>query len=152
MKKNVLSRLTGYGGLTASVAHCPDCGAPLLTAYAESHTHGLQLVVSCAADCGYSRQLATSRPRISGYWRRDAKREGARAAGVVPLTVALGATEPLHADAGSPVTAASRPLGTGRTSSVDRRSSPVDEVRGDDPELASYLRIEERELETGGRN
>jgi hypothetical protein len=26
------------------------------------------------------------------------------------------------------------------------------EVRGDDPELASYLRIEERELEAGGRN
>jgi hypothetical protein len=28
----------------------------------------------------------------------------------------------------------------------------VDEVRGDDLELASYLRIEERELETGGPN
>jgi hypothetical protein len=25
-------------------------------------------------------------------------------------------------------------------------------VRGDDPELASYLRIEERELEAGARN
>jgi hypothetical protein len=25
-------------------------------------------------------------------------------------------------------------------------------VRGDDPELASYLRIEERELEAGGLN
>jgi hypothetical protein len=28
----------------------------------------------------------------------------------------------------------------------------VEEVRGDDPELASYLRIEERELEAGGLN
>jgi hypothetical protein len=28
----------------------------------------------------------------------------------------------------------------------------LDEVRGDDPELASYLRIEERELEGGGLN
>ena len=28
----------------------------------------------------------------------------------------------------------------------------IEEVRGDDPELASYLRIEERELEAGGQN
>jgi hypothetical protein len=28
----------------------------------------------------------------------------------------------------------------------------VDEVRGDEPELASYLRIEELDLEAGGRN
>jgi hypothetical protein len=28
----------------------------------------------------------------------------------------------------------------------------IEEVRGDDPELARPLRIEERELETGGRN
>jgi hypothetical protein len=28
----------------------------------------------------------------------------------------------------------------------------IEEVRGDDPELASYLRIEERKVETGGRN
>jgi hypothetical protein len=28
----------------------------------------------------------------------------------------------------------------------------VEEVRGDEPELALYLRIEERELEAGGRN
>jgi hypothetical protein len=28
----------------------------------------------------------------------------------------------------------------------------VEEVRGDDPELASYLWIEERELEAGGRH
>jgi hypothetical protein len=26
----------------------------------------------------------------------------------------------------------------------------IEEVRGDDPDLASYLRIEERELEGGG--
>ena len=28
----------------------------------------------------------------------------------------------------------------------------VEQACGDDPELASYLRIEERELEAGGRN
>ena len=28
----------------------------------------------------------------------------------------------------------------------------IEKVRGDDPELASYLRIEEREVEAGGRN
>jgi hypothetical protein len=28
----------------------------------------------------------------------------------------------------------------------------VEEVRGDEPDLAESLRIEERELETGGRN
>jgi hypothetical protein len=28
----------------------------------------------------------------------------------------------------------------------------IEEVRGDDPELASHLRIEERELEAGGLN
>jgi hypothetical protein len=28
----------------------------------------------------------------------------------------------------------------------------IEEVRGDDPELASYLRIVERELEAGGLN
>jgi hypothetical protein len=28
----------------------------------------------------------------------------------------------------------------------------VEEVRSDDPELAGYLRIEERELEAGARN
>jgi hypothetical protein len=28
----------------------------------------------------------------------------------------------------------------------------VEEVRGDDPELASYLQIEERELESGSLN
>jgi hypothetical protein len=28
----------------------------------------------------------------------------------------------------------------------------IEEIRGDEPELAVFLRIEERELETGGRN
>jgi len=28
----------------------------------------------------------------------------------------------------------------------------IEDVRRDDPDLASYLRIEERELEAGGRN
>jgi hypothetical protein len=31
-------------------------------------------------------------------------------------------------------------------------ASVIAEVRGDDPELAGYLRIEERELEAGGLN
>jgi hypothetical protein len=36
-----------------------------------------------------------------------------------------------------------------------RREHPerlIEEVRGDEPELAEYLRIEERELEAGGVN
>jgi hypothetical protein len=36
-----------------------------------------------------------------------------------------------------------------------RREDPerlIEEVRGDEPELAEYLRIEERELEAGGVN
>jgi len=28
----------------------------------------------------------------------------------------------------------------------------IEEVRGDDPDLASYLRIEKRDLEAGGMN
>jgi hypothetical protein len=32
------------------------------------------------------------------------------------------------------------------------RSGFIEDVRGDDPELAEFLRIEERELEAGGRN
>jgi hypothetical protein len=67
MTTNVPTRIRGYGGLTVSPTHCPDC--------AESGEHGLQLV-SCAADCGYSRKLARlAGPRVSGYWRRDAERE-----------------------------------------------------------------------------
>jgi len=31
-------------------------------------------------------------------------------------------------------------------------TASVSQVRGDDPDLASYLRIEERELEAGERN
>lgn len=44
---------------------------------------------------------------------------------------------------------------TTRSVTPSRRSSAerfVEEVRGEDPELASYMRIEERELEAGGRN
>jgi hypothetical protein len=46
------------------------------------------------------------------------------------------------------------PLGDAVETFVRREDAErfVDEVRGDDPELASYLRIEERELETGGEN
>ena len=46
------------------------------------------------------------------------------------------------------------PLGDAVETFVRREEAErfVDEVRGDDPELASYLRIEERELEAGGLN
>ncbi len=35
-------------------------------------------------------------------------------------------------------------------SSTAKGRTFIEEVRGDDPELASYLRIDERELEAGG--
>lgn len=44
-----------------AAARCPDCGAPLMAAYTESHSHGLQMVRCCAADCGYSRKPVGSR-------------------------------------------------------------------------------------------
>jgi len=46
------------------------------------------------------------------------------------------------------------PLGDAVETFVRREDAErfIDEVRGDDPELASYLRIEERELDAGGRN
>lgn len=69
------TRIAAYDGGLPGPPTCPDCGAPLLTTRVESHTHALELVMSCAADCGYSRRLVRSGPRISGYWRRDAERE-----------------------------------------------------------------------------
>jgi hypothetical protein len=46
------------------------------------------------------------------------------------------------------------PLGDAVETFVRREDTErfIEEVRGDDPELASYLRIEERELEAGGLN
>ncbi len=46
------------------------------------------------------------------------------------------------------------PLGNSLAVFVRREEGErfVEEVRGDDPELASYLRIEERGLEAGGPN
>jgi hypothetical protein len=46
------------------------------------------------------------------------------------------------------------PLGDAVETFVRREDAErfIAEVRGDDPELASYLRIEERELDAGGRN
>ena len=46
------------------------------------------------------------------------------------------------------------PLGDAVEAFVRREDAArfVEEVRGDDPDLASYLRIEERGLEAGGRN
>jgi hypothetical protein len=46
------------------------------------------------------------------------------------------------------------PLGDAVETFIRREDAErfVEEVRGDDPELASYLRIEERELEAGGLN
>ncbi len=45
-----------------------------------------------------------------------------------------------------------RPLGDAVETFVRREDAErfIEEVRGDDPELASHLRIEERELEVGG--
>ncbi len=46
------------------------------------------------------------------------------------------------------------PLGEAVETFIRREDAErfIEEVRGDDPELASYLRIEERELEAGGLN
>ena len=46
------------------------------------------------------------------------------------------------------------PLGDAFETFVRREDAErfVEEVRGDDSELASHLRIEERELEAGGNN
>ena len=45
------------------------------------------------------------------------------------------------------------PLGDAVETFIQREDAErfIEKVRGDDPELASYLRIEERELEAGGR-
>ena len=44
------------------------------------------------------------------------------------------------------------PLGDAIETFIHREDAErfVEEIRGDDPELASYLRIEEREVEAGG--
>ena len=44
------------------------------------------------------------------------------------------------------------PLGDAIETFIHREEAErfVEEIRGDDPELASYLRIEEREVEAGG--
>jgi hypothetical protein len=46
------------------------------------------------------------------------------------------------------------PLGDAVDTFIRREDAErfIEEVRHDDPGLASYLRIEERELEAGGRN
>ena len=46
------------------------------------------------------------------------------------------------------------PLGDAVETFIRREDAErfIEDVRGDDPELASLLRIEERELEAGGRN
>lgn len=46
------------------------------------------------------------------------------------------------------------PLGDAVETLIRRQDAErfIEEVRGDDPELASQLRVEERELEVGGRN
>jgi hypothetical protein len=46
------------------------------------------------------------------------------------------------------------PLGDAVETFVCREDAErfIDEIRGDDPDLASYLRIEERELDAGGLN
>jgi hypothetical protein len=54
----------------------------------------------------------------------------------------------------TPRPSSDHPLGDAVATFVRREDAErsVEEVRGNDPELASYLRIEERELEAGGRN
>jgi hypothetical protein len=51
-------------------------------------------------------------------------------------------------------TSQSSPFGDAIDTFIRREDAErfIEAVRGDDPELASYLRIEERELETGGLN
>ena len=51
-------------------------------------------------------------------------------------------------------TSADHPLGEFVDVFIRREDAEcfIDEVRGDEPELAEQLRIEERELEEGGRN
>jgi hypothetical protein len=46
------------------------------------------------------------------------------------------------------------PLGDNIETFIRREEAErfIEEVRGDDPELANYLQIEERELEAGRRN
>ena len=48
----------------------------------------------------------------------------------------------------------SNPLGEAVDTFVRREDAErfIEDVRRDEPELAGYLRIEERELEAGGRN
>jgi hypothetical protein len=49
---------------------------------------------------------------------------------------------------------ADHPLGDAVETFIRREDAErlIEEVRGDDPELASYLRIEERELDAGSLN
>jgi hypothetical protein len=44
------------GAHSHGLPECPDCGAPLLSAYAESGTRGLTMTRTCSADCGFSRK------------------------------------------------------------------------------------------------
>jgi hypothetical protein len=56
----VVTRVVLYGVPTMRVT-CPDCGAPLVGSYADS-PRGLELVLKCAVDCGYSRRSSESIP------------------------------------------------------------------------------------------
>ena len=68
-----------------------------------------------------------------------------------PVIASACASTPVVDDALSP----DFPLGVeprGCSSIVEDAERFIDEVRGDDPELAATLRVEERELEAGGLN
>ncbi|HSD10979.1 MAG TPA: hypothetical protein VLF14_08340 [Candidatus Binatia bacterium] len=55
MQTKVVARVGRHGKPEAAL-RCPDCGAPLVGSYGESSLHELELVLSCSADCGYSRK------------------------------------------------------------------------------------------------
>jgi hypothetical protein len=66
VEPDFVSRIDAYGKPTEAL-HCPDCDAPLLGAYEESPSRGLELILSCAADCGYSRRP----PRVEARGPED---------------------------------------------------------------------------------
>jgi hypothetical protein len=79
----------------------------------------------------------------------EAERTGARAFAHVPWARARQRWKP-----GRLASRLRGPLGDAIETFIRRADAErfVEEVRRDDPELASYLRIEERELEAGGPN
>jgi hypothetical protein len=44
------------GAYAHGLPECPDCGAPLLSAYDEAGERGLTMMLTCSADCGFTRR------------------------------------------------------------------------------------------------